>query len=244
VNLCQHCGVEVEVGARYCPLCRRPLTREAADESPQPLSPAVPATPAFPAPAPAPTAAHRRLRRWLLEVFSLLTVTAAIVVIAADFATGMSITWARYPLSSLAFLWLLTLLLIAGAGRFWVILPGAVAVVGLFLYVLDRIIPGRAWFLPLALPVTLLAAAFLALTIATVRMLKLSPFATVATTLLAGSIFAGGLELLVNGFRAGRWSVSWSVVVFACALPMILILCYLRRRFQERQAEIRKMLHL
>lgn len=244
MNLCQHCGVEAEVEARYCPLCRRPLTRGASEELPQPLSPAAPAIPSFPSPTPAPIAAHRRLRRWLLEVFSLLTVTAAIVVVAADFASGMSITWAHYPLSSLAFLWLLTLLLIAGGGRFWVILPGAVAVVGLFLYVLDRIIPGRAWFLPLALPVTLLTAVILALTVATVRMLKLSPFAIIATALLAGSVFAGGLELLVNWFRAGRWFVSWSAVVFACALPMVLILCYLRRRFQERQAEFRKMLHL
>ena len=102
----------------------------------------------------------------------------------------------------------------------------------------------KAWFLPLALPLTLLAGTILALTLALARMLDLSPFPTIATAMSAAAVLAVGLELLLNRYLADRWFVSWSAVAFACTLPLVLLLFYLRKRFKPMQAEIRKRLHL
>jgi hypothetical protein len=195
-------------------------------------------------PSPVLQKANRRMRRWLLEVFSILAATGAIVVFAADFAFGMSLTWARYPLASIAFSWLAAVLLILGSGRVWVSLPAEVAAASLYLLVLDGFTPGPAWFLPLALPLTLLAGAILALTLAIVRRLDLSPFVIVAIAMLAAAVFVVGLELLLNRYLAGRWFVSWSAATFVCTLPLVLLLLYLRKRFKPMQSEMRKRLQL
>jgi hypothetical protein len=183
------------------------------------------------------------MRLWLLETFSFLAATGAIAVFAADFAFGMSLTWARYPLASIAFIWLSAVLLMLGSGRVWVCLPAEVAAVSLFLFVLDGFTPGPTWFLPVALPLTLLAGVILGLTLATVRMLNRSPFPTIATELMAAAVFVVGLELLLNKHLTDRWFVSWSAVTFACTLPLVLLLLYMRKRFKPMQAEIRKLLH-
>ena len=191
-----------------------------------------------------PPESKRRVRRYLLEIYSLLAVTAALVVFAVDFSRGLSLAWAWYPLASLAFLWVVMFLLILCAGRLWVSFVTEIAAVSAFFFVLDRITPGTDWFLPLALPLTLLAGAKLAFILAIARRMKPSLFTMIAIILLTASFFAVGLELLLNRFDAGRWSIVWSSVTLACALPVALILFYLRRRLRSRQEEIRKVLHL
>lgn len=233
MNLCHHCGVEVETDVRHCPLCRAPLRPDidGGDGEPTPL-------------LHSPEEADRRIRRWLLEVISLLAMTGAVVVFAADFISGMSLTWARYPLASIAFLWLSAVWLTLWSCRVWLYLPAEIVTTGLYLYVLDRLTPGLAWFVPLALPVTLLTGVVLALSLAIIRRLRLSPFTTIATAVLAAGVFAVGLELLLNRYLDQRWFVSWSAVALVCTLPLVLLLLYLRKWFRLRRAEIQKLLHM
>ncbi len=250
MNLCPHCGVELEAEEYACPLCRRPLPERPADgwPAPAPSPPAPVAAAPVPPPATAGPAAlspatRRRAHRLLLEIYSLLAATAAIVLLAIDLASGMSVTWARYPLVSLVFLWLVGFVPILCSGRSWVLLSALTVAVGLYLFALDGLTPGRDWFLPLALPLILLAGAVLALTLGVVRIGRLSLFSTIAVALLAASVLAVGLDLLLNRFFAGRLFVGWSVIALACTLPPVLILFYLRKRLRARQAEIRKVLH-
>ena len=233
MSICSNCGVEVAEDLRCCPLCRNPLQPGVAGEQQE-----------WPTPAPVPPEAGRRLRYWLLEILSLLAATGAIVVFAADFASGMSLTWSRYPLASIAFLWISAVLLILGSGRVWMSLLAEVAAVGLFLYVLNGLTPGPSWFLPLALPLALLAGAILGLTLGIVRKWNLSLFGAIATALLAAAVFVVGLELILNRYLIDRWFVSWSATTFGCTLPLVFLLLYLRKRVQPKQAEIRKFLHL
>lgn len=203
MNLCRHCGVELELDARCCPLCQHPLPGaaegELLDSLPSAMPPSEPQESAPPPstrpPAPMPPETKRRVRRYLLEIYSLLAVTAALVVFAVDFSRGLSISWAWYPLSSLTFLWVVMFLLILCAGRLWVTLLAEIAAVVAFLFVLDHLTPGPDWYLPLALPSTLLAGAMLAFILAIARRMKPSLFTMIAITLLTASIFAVGLEL-------------------------------------------------
>ncbi len=233
MNICKHCGVEAENGARYCPLCRHSLQPGGEGEMAEPAPPVRDHR-----------EASRRIHRWLLEILSLFSLTAAFVVFAADFADDMSITWARYPLLSILFLWCSAVLLILFSRRTWMVLPAEVVAAGLFLFVLDRFTPGPTWFLPLAFPVTLLFGALLAFTLVIVRKRRLSPFAVIAAALLAGGVFVVGLELLLNRYFVQRGFVSWSAVAFACILPLVALLLYLRSWLRRRQTEIRKLFHV
>ncbi len=252
MNLCRHCGVELEPDARFCPLCQHPLSGTAEGERleslpcatlPSELQESAP-PPSTRPPTPMPPATKRRVHRYLLEIYSLLAVTAALVVFAVDFSSGLSLTWAWYPLTSLVFLWVVMFLLILCAGRLWVSLVAEIAAVSVLLFVLDRLTAGPDWFLPLALPLTLLAGAMLAFILVIARRMKPPLFTMIAIILLTASLCAVGLDLLLSRFDTGRWSIAWSSVTFACALPVAMILFYLRRRLRSRQEEIRKVLHL
>ena len=233
MTLCMHCGVEVEDGARYCPLCRSSIGPGIEGDKAETAPPKRIAK-----------EAGRRIRRYLLEAVSLLALTGALVVFAADYATGLSITWARYPLVAIVFLWLSVVLLILCSRRAWIYIPAEIAVTDLFLSVLDRFTPGTTWFLPLALPLTLLIGTLLAVTLAVARRRRMSPFAIIATALLAGGVFVVGLELFLNRYFGHRWLISWSAVVLACLLPIVALLLYVRTWLRPRQAELRKLFHV
>lgn len=233
MTLCRRCGVEVEEGTPRCPLCREPLLADRAGE--QAL--AAPAGPGAPEPS-------GRVQRWVLEILSLFALTSALVVLAADFATGLAVTWSRYPVIGVAFLWVSSVLLICCSRRVWIFLPAEIAAVALFLFALDRFTPGTPWFVPLAGPLTLLTGTILALVLVVARRRRLSPSATTATVLLAAGVFMVGLDLFLNRSMAHRWTVGWSMVVCACLLPVIALVLLLRVWFGRRRAELRKLLHL
>jgi hypothetical protein len=231
--LCTHCGVEVEESERYCPLCRNSLRPGIEGDTTGPAPPRRVAQ-----------EASRRIRGWLIEVLTLLALTAALVVFAADFATGLSITWARYPLVTITFLWLSVVLVILCSRRTWIYLPAEITATGLYLFILDRFTPQTTWFMPLAFPLMLLIGTLLAVTLAIARKRRLSPFAIIATALLSGGIFVVGLELFLNRYFGHRWFISWSAVVFTCLLPIVGLLLYLRAWLGRRQAEFRKLFHV
>ena len=233
MRICQRCGVEVEEDARRCPLCGCAIHSMATDGSEEP--------------APAPRKrreAGRSIRRWVIELLSILALTGALVVLAVDLAADMSVSWALFPLAFIAFVWVSVTMGVLISRRTWVYLPAQTAAVCLFLYSLDGLTPGSDWFVPLALPVTLLTGTVLGLTLLAVRRLALSAFGSTIAAMAAAGVLAVGLELLINAHFHDSWTVSWSAVVFGCTLLLVVLAAYLRSWFRARQAELRKLLHL
>jgi hypothetical protein len=233
MKLCRYCKVEVEEDSRFCPLCRNPIPPWTEADGEKQVSPLR-----------NPKEVKRSIRRWILEILSLVAVTGSLVVLAVDFAPDLSISWAGYPLLFIAFLWIAVFLASFFSHRAWVYLPAQITAVCLFLFSLDLLTPGPAWFAPLALPVTLLTLAVLTLTLIITRKFHLSPFICVITSMVAAGVLIVGLELLINSYLDHRWYISWSAVVFGSMFLFVLLLLYLRRWFRVRHREIRKLLHL
>ncbi|MFO8184209.1 MAG: zinc ribbon domain-containing protein [Candidatus Aegiribacteria sp.] len=233
MKLCSYCKVEVEEGSRFCPLCGNPIPPWTEEENGAPI------------PLQRKSReAERSIRRWLLEAFSLMAVTGVLVVLAADIGSGESISWAHYPVVFIAFTWVSVIMGALISRRTWIYLPAQTAAVCLFLYSLDRFTPGPDWFVPLALPVTLLTGTVLALTLITARKLNLSAIGSVIAAMMAAGVLAVGLELLINRHLHRSWYISWSAVVFGCLLLLVPLLLYLRRWLRVRRNEIRKLLHI
>jgi hypothetical protein len=233
MNLCPDCGVEVESGCPACPLCCRPLAPgtaattlpERPDRADPPLAPPL-------------------IRRTVLEGLVLLSGAAVLVLVAADVAPDRAVSWARYPLAGLAYCWLVVALAAACGPRLRWVLATEVVALDLFLLALDAFTPGSSWFVPLALPVTALAATVLGFTLLVLRRRRSSPAAALATVLLACGVFLLGLELLVNRYSGVGWTVGWSAVVFACLVPALGLLVFLRAWAGRRRAELRRLFHL
>ncbi|NBC29511.1 MAG: hypothetical protein GVY29_05910 [Spirochaetes bacterium] len=229
---CPHCGVRIEQDPPRCPLCNAPLDdgdNASHDErSVESVGPVLVTRP----------------RLWLTEVFTLLAAVAAIVVFAADFAFGFRLSWARIPLAALAYAWIVTIAIL------WLRRNGPLlgtaltaGTLGLLLS-LDLFIPGEAWFVPLALPLVILAVLIISAIVLTVRLRGLSVLPSIALALVGGGLYSAGLEILLHRFFEQALRVSWSIVVVACAVALALVLLLIHRRLRERHASLERVFHL
>jgi hypothetical protein len=232
--VCRNCGVQIDEAAASCPLCRAPLQEgEPEGETTPPASGATPAGRSAPL-----------TRRRLWEIWSLFAGTGAAVVLVADFAYSMTVTWARYPLVSIAFLWATASLLLFLRRRRLLLLAAGTAALALFLLALDLLTPGRPWALTLALPLTVLAGALAALVSAVAQAWRARFFAMLAAVLAGAGLFVPGLEAVVNLYSSGEFRLSWSLVVFGCLLPLVGLLLYVQYRLKATRDDIRRIFHM
>jgi hypothetical protein len=243
MSLCTNCGVEVEKGLSHCPLCRSPVWDVAAAEGPRAAASGSAIPPRATEDTPALLPPGRTLRRWLFEAVTLLAAAGASVVLAADFAYRMTLSWSPYPLAAIAFAWVSAVAVIASPGRPLVWLPVQTVALVAFLYVIDLLAPGRSWFAPLALPAALLAIALVAGVVVFARRCGRSPLPTIAVAVLAAGLYLLALELLISRFASRALYPGWSLVAFGCILPVVLVLLVLHR-WLRRHPEVRRLFHV
>ena len=124
-------------------------------------------------------------------MFTIVFIATAIIVAAADFGYGFDLSWSIYPLTALAFVWIFVTAVI-GLGRDILLAYAAstIAVIA-YLFVLDSLVAGESWFVPIALPMTLLVAVVGGAAAGTVRGLNLSFFQTLAASRASRRLQAG-----------------------------------------------------
>lgn len=231
MKTCENCGVEVEDNLKRCPLCRARL-----DDGPDEETGEQAAEPAQ------ETLSHARF--WLWEVVSLLAFAAALVTFASDFAFGFDVEWARYPLLAILFVWVSATVLIALAEHpVRRLIAETVAVVG-FLFGLQLVTETAGWFVPLGLPITVLAGILGGAAALVIAKRKLSTLPATAVVILAAGIFVVGLELIIKRYRGDEVLVSWSLVALACALAVFFLILWMNKRMRERHSEYRKVFHI
>ncbi len=229
--VCRNCGVQIDEGLARCPLCQAP--ENGAGAPPPPAAGRVSGGRSAPL-----------TRRRLWEIVSLFAGTGAAVVLVADFAYSKTVTWARYPLVTILFLWAAASLLLFLRRRRLLLLVAGTAVLAAFLLALDLLVPGRPWSPTLALPLTALAGAFAGLASAVERAWRARFFAMLAVVLASAGVFVAGLEALVNLYFAGAFRLSWSLVVCGCIVPLVGLLLYVQYRLKATRDDIRKIFHM
>jgi hypothetical protein len=175
---------------------------------------------------------------------SLFAGTGAAVVLVADFAYSKTVTWARFPLASILFFWTVATLLLFLRRHRLLLLIGETAALEMFLQALDLLTRGAPWFLTLALPLSVLAAALTGAVCAAARALRPKLFAILAVALASAGLFVLGLEAMINIHYTGAFRLSWSLVVFGCVTPLVGLLLYIQYRLKATVKEMRKIFHL
>ena len=231
--LCVKCGVEIQEGEMRCPLCLAPLGGEetAVEREGHHDMPNVPDS-------------DGREKIWRWELVTFLALGAVVIVFAIDFAYGKAVTWARYPLSSIAFVWSALSLAIRMGRRTVLLLFGEAAALGLYLWFLDGFTPGKPWFFPLALPIVTVAFFLLGATIGLVRRFKLTRAGILSAGIASAGIFMLVTEIIINRFIIRPVFVSWSLVAFACIITFIGLLGYLQGSIKKNKSHLKKFFHL
>jgi hypothetical protein len=198
--ICRNCGVVIDEGLERCPLCLTPLGGE-ADQGEGTSPPPGKARPAVEAAKPlAP------LRLW--EIVSLFAATSAVVVFVADFVYSMTVTWARYPLVAIIFLWTAGSLLILLRRHRLLLLLTETAALAIFFLALDLLMVTEPWFLSVALLLTVLAGTLVGGISVIARGSRHRVFAILAVILVSVGLFLLGLETVLSLHLAGTFRLS------------------------------------
>ncbi|MCL2814680.1 MAG: DUF6320 domain-containing protein [Oscillospiraceae bacterium] len=91
-------------------------------------------------------------KKLIFMVYSLSCVAAAVVCLIVNLATDQKITWAAYPLLSIAFGWALFLPLLAKKHKIILLLSALTLLTLPYLLLLSRITSVTGWFIPVGLP--------------------------------------------------------------------------------------------
>jgi uncharacterized protein DUF6320 len=240
---CHNCGVELEDQLARCPLCGASLSDDGSDNEPGFKSEGCPDGEPTET-AEVQSAERRRARFWLWEMFTIVIIATAIIVAATDFGYGFDLSWSIYPLTGLAFVWIVVTVVIV-LGKDILLLYAAVAIALLaYLFVLDTLVAGEPWFFTFALPMTILVAVVGGGAAATVRNLKLSVFQTLAVSVFFLGIFVLGLEVILYFALDLESILSWSIVAFGGCLSIALLLGLINKRLRERHADFKRVFHL
>jgi peptidoglycan/LPS O-acetylase OafA/YrhL len=234
---CPNCGVELEETARACPLCGAPSPAAAA----APAGAARPERLIDPEDREKLTEGERLKIAW--EVISVSSAIGGAVVCAMNLFMSGEISWALYPLASLALAWVLLTLPFRLRRRPVLVSLVAACATPAFLLCLDLIDGKLDWSLRLGLPIALaaeLSAALAALAGAKARRKGIN---IIAFALVAAAATCVAIESALGLFLTGRLELNWSLVVAVSLGSVAVFLLYLHHRVTTR-VNLRKLFRL
>ncbi|MBQ7170826.1 MAG: hypothetical protein IJR89_00960 [Clostridia bacterium] len=198
---CVQCGVELAPGTAECPLCKTPVL------SPDPVRPED-YRPLFPQKQ---SQTKTRMGNGLKAILiALILMIPAVSVLISDLSLSGRISWSGLVLGGLAvFFVFLTSPMYGREPRLGVVLFLDAAAVLLYLLYLEDYTGGR-WFVPFALPLTVVFFLCLALIGLLTEKKRLSVLKTVGVSLFILAAFCVICDLLIHLAFLSAFGISWS----------------------------------
>ncbi len=234
MSYCVNCGVELDRTARTCPLCHTGVSnpKEPVDRtSPRPF-------PIQPGEVPPVS------RREMAILISVMLLSVGVCCGLLNLFLQPERIWSLYVIGAAVMLWIWFVppLLM----RVMHLLPRLLldmAAVGIYIFLISVDLDGRDWFVHLALPIILLAGAI----VLCLGMIFCGGKRSILSrmTLIIGSIgvFTAGIELFIDRYLHGMWRPSWSIVILAVCVALVIPLVIVRRVASLRE-EARRRFHM
>lgn len=231
---CPNCGVELAPEAKACPLCGSAVGAPAgADRQAERIFD----------PEDREKLTDRERQTIVWEILSVSALIAAVAVSAVNLFVEGRLSWALYPLISLAFAWILmSSAFLLGRHPLLSALASALAL-PVFLLGLDLIGGGLSWSLLPALPIVLVVESSLALVSLFVVRSKRRSVNVIAFVLLGAVLICIGIEAILDLSYGIGLVLTWSSIVAFALVPVSAFLLYLHYRV-GRRASLRKIFRL
>ena len=176
----------------------------------------------------------------LYMLFTLLCIIAVGVCVIVDCAINKGVTWAVYPIISVAFGWILSAPFFFG--RYMMPLLFATALTLPYLYLLNKNTPDPDWFTGIGLPAAVIGVVFVWVVYLICRFTKLNIWYKIAVPLfLGGVIVSPAIDHFVNRFLNEEMSfISLFTNIFSCVVASVVlgIVGYIRNKEKTAAKEI------
>lgn len=219
MSYCVNCGVELGHDLKECPLCHTPVINPSETPSEDEL-------PFF------PTRSEDVQPVSKTELALLLTAMLASVSLlcgVVNLFVGSFVAWSLYIAGAAVMLWIWFVLpLLTKKMPGWPRLAIDVCAVAVYVFLIALALGGLDWYLGLAMPVLLSAAAVVLLESWLMRGRRHSILVSIVMILMGVGIFSAAAEVCFDLFLLGEWRPGWSIVVLAVCVGLCIPLIVVR----------------
>lgn len=223
MSYCVHCGVELADYETKCPLCETPVI-----------------DPHRPEPSGEPMFVDRIEpekkinKRFIVALLSIVLLIPFAVTTAIDITLSLGMTWSAYVLGAVALFWVWFILpfLCPGANPYLLCAADVVST-ALYIYLVCCLENSYAWYVPFALPVTLISGVELLIMVHIHRSARIGKLTKAGLGIFALSFLPLAIDVLLAHYNKGTFMPQWSwyasVPLFVLGLTVTLL--SLNRRF-------------
>lgn len=234
MSYCVNCGVELNPGARSCPLCDAPVVNPNCH--PDAAEPGF-----FPTRREEVAPVSRREAALLL---SAMLLSVAICCGLLNLVFYSDVWWSFFIGGAMAMLWVWFVPPLLKKGMFiWLRLTLDVLAVGAYICLIAVALDGMDWYLGLALPIIAAAVVVIPVLYWIIRTRRCSLLVSAILVLLALGLFAVLTEFLSDTYLQGEWTPGWALVVLAScvglSIPLIIV-----RKVPSLREEARRRFHM
>lgn len=241
MKICPQCGVELEEPVQICPLCRYPVhegrtdpkeSSRLADEQQYDklLSDYVKLT-------------RDQKRKLFWELSGIILLSCVLITLIIDLVTSGSITWSRYSITVCLVLFANFTLLSFWRHKLLLMLGGSFISTSSLLVLLDIYNKSIGWGtklgIPLLLSLYLLAFIFTRL----IRITKQRGFNVLGYFFITAGVLCVCTEGILSVYFTDHLTFRWSLIVFACMVPVAAILFFIHYRL-NRGTDLRRFFHI
>jgi hypothetical protein len=221
---CNNCGVELDADMAHCPLCDNPenvgvrnkIVDPSSEEKRQLLYPQNEMT--------VPQ------KKIIWEIVSISILSIVVVNLAIDLILNSRIQWSEYPvaMSLILFSYISSFAFLRGSTIVKIIISFIAA--SSFILMIDFLTAGLQWSFSLGVPLLFTGNVIASLLILIIRMVKNKGINLIAYTLVALAFYCLCIDAVLSVFKTEFLTLSWSVIVVACVLPVAAVLMFLHFR--------------
>ncbi|NLN03586.1 MAG: hypothetical protein GX166_02015 [Clostridiaceae bacterium] len=235
MSYCVNCGVELRESESHCPLCdtkvvnpRKPYNENAERAYPRRYDVVLPA--------------ENRMMTALLA--TILTFLPALTCVIVDYVISEKATWSLYVAIAMGVLWSFVLPLVVVTKHRAVIslLIGTVSL-SLGLFLIEKLVPVKGWFMPLALPIVVCAAFFILIIILAAKYVVFGVLKMMAFFFSFTALMVVVIEIVTDMYIDNSVQLQWSLAAFVPLVLVSLVLLIIERKKRVKD-EMRKKFHI
>jgi hypothetical protein len=224
MNICTHCGVELEKDIITCPLCGETnIKGEVADKKGQSVH--------YPSDI---LILHRKeARKHLWELTGIIAFSGITVCTIVDLVIGKKLTWSLYADTSIISAWICLSLILLAFKKYYIVIPGLLLTLLAMLFLFDLFSPPVNWFYGIGLPVTI--ALFISVSIVAIlwNVAHFKGFNILAVAFLVLSGFCIVTEVFIDKYLFKTVDIRWSAIVAVSVFPIALVLLFIHYRMKK-----------
>jgi hypothetical protein len=217
MTLCDDCGIELDNGINVCPLCGKPTGSEKGDTA-RPMNYTEPAQLSIEG------------RKYLWELSGIIAFSAIAVCTIVDLIVSKNLRWSLISDVTVLAVWILLTIYLFARRKVLVTIPLLLLTALAALFCIDIISPGRQWFFPLALPVTLVFFSCMGLIIFLYKIANIKGLNIISMFFIVLSGFCILTEAIIDKYQSGFVYLRWSLIASISILPVALIIIYFHYR--------------